>query len=83
MTLTHTQADAIRAALQVNPGAVLEDLAKEHGVTTKDVLSSLPEGEAVMIEGSHFEAVMREMTTWGELTLVVNCRDVCSLTTDN
>lgn len=76
MILSETQNDAIRTALRANPGAVMEDLAKEHGVTTKDILSLLPEGEAVTVDGSRFEAVMREMTTWGELTLVVNTGDV-------
>lgn len=76
MTLTAQQADAIRDALQANPGAVLEDLAKEHGVTTKDVLALLPETEAISVDGDRFEAIMHEMTTWGELTLLVNTGDV-------
>ncbi|AFL72194.1 heme utilization cystosolic carrier protein HutX [Thiocystis violascens] len=76
MTPTNTQIDAIRAALHANPGAVLEDLAKAHGVTTRDVLALLPETEAVSVDGDRFEQAMREMTTWGELTLVVNTGDV-------
>ncbi|NCA72247.1 MAG: heme utilization cystosolic carrier protein HutX [Sphingobacteriia bacterium] len=76
MTLTETQSDAIRASLQSNPGAVLEDLAREHGVKTRDVIYWLPESEARSIDGGHFEAVMRELSTWGELTLVINTGDV-------
>jgi heme iron utilization protein len=76
MTPTNSQIDTIRAALNANPGAVLEDLAKEHGVTTKDVLALLPDTESVLVGGDRFELVMREMTTWGELTLVVNTGDV-------
>ncbi|TCT18104.1 heme utilization cystosolic carrier protein HutX [Thiobaca trueperi] len=76
MTLTDTLIDAIRTALHANPGAVLEDLAREHGVTTRDVLSLLPASEAVLIGGDRFAEVMQEMTTWGELTLLVNTGDV-------
>ncbi|EXJ16456.1 heme utilization cystosolic carrier protein HutX [Imhoffiella purpurea] len=76
MTLNQSQADAIRTAHRYNPGAVLEEIAREHGVTTRDVLSLLPESEAVTVEGCHFERVMREMTGWGDLTLLVNTGDV-------
>lgn len=76
MTPNNEVIDRIRQALEENPGAVLEDLAKQHGVTTKEVLAVLPASQAISVAGERFEEIMREMTTWGELTLVVNTGDL-------
>ncbi len=76
MALNETQKERIGAALQENPGAVLDELAREHGVTTRDIVSLLPASEAVSVDGERFEDIMREMTAWGELTLLVNTGDV-------
>lgn len=67
---------ALRTALQQNPGAVLEDVAREHGVRPLDVVSALPDHEAVLVDGGAFVEVMGEMTGWGEVTVIVNTGDV-------
>lgn len=68
--------DAIRASLATHPGAVLEDVAAEHGVPVADVVACLAEGEAVTVGGERFADVMREISTWGEVTFIVNTPDL-------
>ena len=72
---TETRA-AIRASLAAQPGAVLEDLAAAHAVPVAEVVACLGEGEAVTVGGDRFEAVMREIATWGEVTFIVNTPDL-------
>ena len=67
---------AIRADLAAHPGAALEDVAQRTGTTPADVLACLPEDEAIRLPGSLFVDVMAEISTWGEVTLVVNTGDV-------
>lgn len=74
-TTTMTR-DAIRAALAAKPGSVLEDVAAAHGVPVADVVTCLADGEAVTVGGDRFEAVMREIAQWGEVTFIVNTVDL-------
>lgn len=67
---------AIDASLKENPGAVLDYLANEHGVTPADIITCLPANEATTIDGSHFEEIMGEMTEWGTITFLVHTEDV-------
>lgn len=67
---------AIEGALKETPGAVIEFLADEHGVTPADVIACLPDGQAATIGGEHFEAVMKEIAGWGEVTLLVHTQDL-------
>jgi heme iron utilization protein len=76
MTVSTDLSAEIRAALAENPGAVLEDIARRFGVTMRDLIGLLPPREAVTVPGSRFEEVMGEMTTWGDLTFLVNTGDV-------
>ena len=69
-------AERIAAAQKENPMSSLEDIASHAGVRVSDVVRTLPEGEAICIDGSHFVAAMQDMRTWGEITFIVNTGNV-------
>ena len=76
MTLSAQTRKAVAASLAAAPGAVLEEIAARHGVSTADVVACLPAGEALTISGSRFEDVMTAIAGWGEVTFLVNTPDV-------
>ncbi len=76
MNLTAETREAVAASLAQNPGAVLEQIAEQHDVTTADVISCLPEREVSTIGGDEFMRVMLEIATWGEVTFIVNTTDL-------
>lgn len=57
-----------------NPGAVIEDVARERKVTPRAVLEALP-GGMVRIGAGEFAAAMQDIAEWGEVTLIVHTDD--------
>ncbi|WP_425304882.1 heme utilization cystosolic carrier protein HutX [Bradyrhizobium erythrophlei] len=57
-----------------NPGAVIEDVARERKVTPRAVLEALP-GSMVRIGAADFAAAMQDIADWGEVTLIVHTDD--------
>lgn len=76
MSLNTESRDAVMASLAENSGAVLEQIAQQHEVTTADVVSCLPDHEASSISGDQFEQVMLEISNWGEITFLINTPDI-------
>ncbi|HBQ35355.1 MAG TPA: heme utilization cystosolic carrier protein HutX [Rhodobacteraceae bacterium] len=76
MTMTDEAKTKVKNALAETPGAVLEQVAKENGVTVADVVSCLLPEQVRTISGDKFEAVMTEISTWGEITFIVATNDV-------
>jgi putative heme utilization carrier protein HutX len=58
-----------------NPGAVIEDVAREKGVTARAVLEALPEEMRSFRPGSAFVSAMQDIATWGEVTLIIHTED--------
>ena len=65
----------LRAYMAENPGAVIEDVARERKVTPRQVIEALPETMVTMAAGSHFAAAMGDIAQWGEVTLIVHTED--------
>ncbi len=76
MALDESKRAALVAAMREREGGVIEALAEEHGVTPADVISCLPKGEAITVEGERFVEVMTEIAGWGEITFIVNTPDL-------
>ncbi|WP_347268460.1 heme utilization cystosolic carrier protein HutX [Paracoccus sp. (in: a-proteobacteria)] len=68
--------DAIAAAIAENPAGAIEDIAAKAGVTPLAVLGALPAGEVVSLPGTLFTEVMEDITTWGEITFIVNTSNI-------
>ena len=66
----------IRAALEAKPDGVLETIARQENVPLRAVVAELPKGEATLIEGSKFEEIWSELTSWGEVLFLIHTKDV-------
>lgn len=83
MSQAETQADiaaaprpALVERLAQSADGVLEQIAREHGVSTFEVVRALPGEHRAILPGEHFEAVMQALTGWGEVLLIVHTADI-------
>ena len=65
----------LAAILAADPGAVVETVAKEHGVTTREVVEALPAAMRRFAPASAFIDAMKDIATWGEVTLIIHTDD--------
>jgi len=65
----------LMAYMADNPGAVIEDVARERKVTARAVIEALPSSMVRMGGGEHFAAAMQDVAQWGEVTLIVHTDD--------
>lgn len=70
-----TASSVLQSAMRDDPGAVIEDVARQHGVTPRDVIEALPEEMRRIKSGEHFVAAMQDIAGWGEVTLIVHTDD--------
>jgi putative heme utilization carrier protein HutX len=61
--------------LAEDPGAIVEQIAKEFSVTTREVVEALPEGLRSFGPGSAFVDVMKDIGSWGDVTVIVHTDD--------
>jgi putative heme utilization carrier protein HutX len=62
--------------LKANADGILEQIAREYGVSTFDVVRNLPEEHATLVSGSHFADIMDAVTQWGPILLIVHTPDI-------
>lgn len=73
---TGTVAERLRGAIAAEPGGVLEEIARREGVSYREVLDALPDGQAVAKPGAEFETVWRGLAAWpGDVTFIVHTAD--------
>jgi putative heme utilization carrier protein HutX len=65
----------LEAYMADNPGAVIEDVARERNVTPRQVIEALPSSMVSIAGGDHFAAAMQDIAQWGEVTLIVHTED--------
>ena len=65
----------LESVLAANPGAIVEEVAKEHRVTTRDVVKALPKAMRKFVAGSAFIDVMKDVGSWGDVTLIIHTDD--------
>ena len=73
--MSSTEAADLKAYMAENPGAVVEDVARERHVTPRAVIEAMPETMVRIGSGSHFAAAMQDIAEWGEVTLIVHTDD--------
>jgi putative heme utilization carrier protein HutX len=76
LIVTAVVGDDLASYLRNNPGAVIEDVARERAVTPRAVLEALP-AEMVRIGGGAdaFVTAMQDIAGWGEVTLIIHTED--------
>jgi putative heme utilization carrier protein HutX len=65
----------LKAHMAQNPGAVIEDVARERKVTPRAVIEALPPEMVRNGRGDAFAAAMQDIAQWGEVTLIVHTDD--------
>lgn len=70
-----TELADLKAFMADNPGAVIEDVARERKVTPRAVLEAMPEMLVQFRSGGEFAAVMADIAQWSEVTLIVHTDD--------
>lgn len=70
-----TELAELRAYMAENPGAVVEDVARQRQFTPRAVIEALPQGMVRFGAGSEFAAAMQDIAQWGEVTLIVHTED--------
>lgn len=64
------------AALAEKPDGVIEQIAAKAEVTPADVLAILPEGAAVVVSSEKWEPIWKDLTSWGEILMIVHTEDI-------
>ena len=54
----------LESVLAENPGAIVEEVAREHRVTTREVVTALPKAMRKFVTGSAFIEVMKDVGSW-------------------
>jgi putative heme utilization carrier protein HutX len=62
--------------LAKNADGILEQIAREYGVTTFDVVRALPAEHRSIVPGSRFNEILQALTVWGEVLLIVHTPDI-------
>ena len=75
------QTSDLKTFMAANPGAVIEDVARDRDVTPRAVLEAMPMGMVRIGAGENFVAAMQDISEWGELTLIVHTPDAFFETT--
>lgn len=70
-----TELADLKVYMTENPGAVIEDVARDRKVTPRAVLEALPETMVRFGGGREFVAAMADVAQWGEVTLIVHTDD--------
>jgi heme iron utilization protein len=65
----------LKAHMAENPGAVIEDVARQRKVTPRAVIEALPAEMVRIGAGGEFAAAMADIAQWGEVTLIVHTDD--------
>jgi heme iron utilization protein len=65
----------LKDKMTAEPGAIVETVAKEYGVTLREVVEALPEANRRFAPGSDFVEAMTEVASWGQVTVIIHTED--------
>lgn len=66
----------IKTALEKKPDAVLEFISRDLGIPLSHVIDCLPPAEVTRIPATGFAAMMSELATLGQITLILHTEDI-------
>lgn len=65
----------LKEVMRDDPSALFERIADEHSATARAVVEALPDEMRRFAGGQHFVEAMNDISTWGDVTLIVHTRD--------
>jgi heme iron utilization protein len=67
---------SLRERLAKNADGILEQIARDYGVSTFEAVEALPEAHRAIVSGSAFEPILAALTTWGPVVFIVHTPDI-------
>ncbi len=59
-----------------SPGDLLEQIARDYGVSTLEVVRNLPAEQATVVSGEAFADVLQDIATWGDILFLIHNADI-------
>jgi putative heme utilization carrier protein HutX len=59
-----------------SPGDLLEQIAREYGVSTLEVVRNLPADQATIVPAEAFTDIMQDIATWGDILFLIHNADI-------
>ena len=75
-TVQEGERKPLAARLALNPDGILEQIAREYGVSTLEVVRNLLPAHRTMVEAERFADLMEDVGTWGEILFIVHTPDI-------
>jgi heme iron utilization protein len=70
------QRPPLAARLALNADGILEQIARDYGVSTLEVLRNLLPEHSTVVEAKPFADIMQDVTTWGDILFIVHTPDI-------
>ncbi|ELT89946.1 hypothetical protein CAPTEDRAFT_109986 [Capitella teleta] len=67
-----TLAKQVQDILTENPAILPAEIANQLNATELEIIQAMPADMVTLIDASHYLDVLRDIKTWGELTLVID-----------
>lgn len=67
---------SLRERLTKNADGILEQIAREYGVSTFDAVEALPAEHRAIVPGRAFEKILGALTSWGPVVFIVHTPDI-------
>ena len=75
MAVSPEPSTGLAPALAADPGALFEEVAKQYGVTLREVVEAMPAPMRRFSPGDAFVEAMTDIAAWGSVTLIVHSDD--------
>jgi putative heme utilization carrier protein HutX len=75
-TVQESERKPLAERLALNPDGILEQIAREYGVSTLEVVRNLLPEQRTIAKGSSFADILADVTTWGEILFIVHTPDI-------
>jgi len=76
MDTVTTERPPLAERVAASPGDLLEQIAREYGVSTLEVVHSLPAEQGTVVSGEAFADIMQDITTWGDILFLIHNGDI-------
>ena len=67
---------SLAAPLALNADGILEQIARDYGVSTLEVVRNLQQEHCTVVDGKLFTDVMQDVTGWGDILFIVHTSDI-------
>ena len=67
---------SLAAPLALNADGILEQIARDYGVSTLEVVRNLQQEHCTVVDGKLFTDLMQDVTGWGDILFIVHTSDI-------